>query len=162
MRRFVLITTAALLSAPPLRAQAASVNHLQWLGGCWERLSGATRSIEKWNPAVNGVMTGESHTYVNGSERETEKLRLFARGDSVVYEATPSGQRLTEFATASTEAPEITFSNSNHDFPQRIVYRRVGSDSMVARIEGDRAGRRRPVSFQFTRIPCPATGRNLG
>ena len=40
--------------------------------------------------------------------------------------------------------------------PQRIVYRRVGADSLIARIEGDRAGRRQPVTFPYRKVSCAA------
>ena len=150
---------ALILALVPVAAAAQPAAHLQnvrWLEGCWELTRGATRTVERWSAASGGVMTGESRSVRAGVERESEKLRLFVRGDTLVYEATPSAQRVTEFRATSTAGPEITFANPAHDFPQRIVYRQVSPDSMVARIEGDRDGRRGPVSFPFRRIACPA------
>ena len=49
----------------------------------------------------------------------------------------------------------VTFENLAHDFPQRVMYRRVGGDSLVARVEGTRAGRTRGVDFAYRRAACP-------
>jgi hypothetical protein len=130
---------------------------VQWLVGCWEMSRGTLRTIERWTAPTGNAMVGESRTTVSGTDRESEQLRLFSRGDTLVYESLPSGQTLTEFRLTSSGQGELTFANPAHDFPQRIIYRRVGADSLIARIEGDRAGRRAPVSFPFRRITCPAT-----
>ena len=68
-----------------------------------------------------------------------------------------TGPRRARFRTTTTTGNEITFANPEHDFPQLIVYRRVGADSLIARIEGDRAGRRQPVTFPYKKVPCSAT-----
>lgn len=43
-----------------------------------------------------------------------------------------------------------------HDFPQRVGYRLVSPDSLVAYIEGSvpGAGRTRRVEFPYRRAPC--------
>jgi hypothetical protein len=48
----------------------------------------------------------------------------------------------------------ITFSNPAHDFPQRIIYRRAGADSLHARIEGTRNGQPRGVDYAYVRVAC--------
>jgi hypothetical protein len=110
--------------------------------------------VERWAAPQNGEMAGSSRTFIGGAPRESERLRLFVRGDTFVYNAHPSGQQPTEFRAPSITDRELRFSNSAHDFPQHIVYERVGSDSLIARIEGDRAGRRAPVSYPFRRVEC--------
>src|SRR5262245_44191919 len=101
-------------------------------------------------------MTGASRTTVNGVPRESERLRMFVANDTLVYEALPSGQTLTHFKAKSVAERELVFENLAHDFPQRIIYRRSGADSVIARIEGDRAGQRQPVSYPFKRAECGA------
>jgi catechol 2,3-dioxygenase-like lactoylglutathione lyase family enzyme len=146
-----------LLAAPPLAAQRSRLEDVRWLEGCWQMTRGASLTMERWSAVAQGSMTGESRTRRDGVERESEKLRLFMSGDTLVYEATPSRQAMTRFGSLNTTGAEITFANPAHDFPQRIVYRRVSADSIVARIEGDRDGRRGPVAFAYARILCPAS-----
>jgi hypothetical protein len=50
------------------------------------------------------------------------------------------------------------FENLEHDFPQRIIYRRNQDGSLTARIEGDRGGRIVGMDFHFqpkAEITCP-------
>ena len=48
---------------------------------------------------------------------------------------------------------EARFENLEHDFPQRIIYRRDG-DSLTGRIEGVSMGKERAVDFPLKRVPC--------
>ena len=153
MRRY--LTIALLGLASPLAAQRSPVDNMQWLAGCWERSRGQSRTIERWTAPSGGEMIGESYSNASGEERTSERLRLFAVGDTLVYAATPTGQRMTEFRSPTSTGDEITFANPAHDFPQRIIYRRVPPDSLIARIEGDRNNRIQPVTFSFRKIECP-------
>ena len=155
MRAYLLAAMIGLAITAPLGAQQGSLDDVKWLQGCWELQRGTTRVVEKWTATDGNLMLGESRTTSSGVERESEKLRLFTRGDTLVYEATPGRQRMTEFKTTAWKGEEIIFANPAHDFPQRIVYRRVGTDSLLARIEGDRDGRRNPVTFRYARVSCP-------
>ncbi len=149
------LAVAALLALPlSLGAQGTPLQNVRWLEGCWQLVRGTTTTVERWFAPSNGEMSGESWTIANGAERPGETLKLFARGDTLVYQASPAGQATTQFRTTASSGAEIVFANPEHDFPQRIVYRRAGSDSVIARIEGDRAGRRQPVSFPYAKVPC--------
>ena len=151
--RAVVTATALIVGAGQAAAQESGLSKVAWLAGCWERALSNRRGVEVWEAPRAGVMSGGSFIVTDTSRRETEHLRLWAEGDTLVYEAHPSIQHRTAFR-ASTGSTEITFANPEHDFPQRIVYRKVGADSLIARIEGDRAGRRQPVSYPFRRVAC--------
>ena len=69
--------------------------------------------------------------------------------------AEPSGQAPADFEASAVSDSLITFENPAHDFPQRVIYRRRGSDSLIARIEGTRNGRVRGVDFPYARAACP-------
>ena len=152
------VIAATLLISSQAFAQG-KIDRVAWLAGCWEINSttaqgAARRVVERWSAPSGGEMAGHSRSSINGVPRESEKLRIFFSGDTIVYEAIPSGQTLTLFKAATFTDREIVFANPEHDFPQRIVYTRVGADSLVARIEGDRAGRRQPVSYPFRKAEC--------
>src|SRR5688572_2112685 len=101
-------------------AQSLKLSDLAWMEGCWEINRATSRTIEKWGAIANGQIAGESHTFAGGFERANERLRLITRGDTIIYEATPSGQARTEFRLQPF-AGEYVFANPDHDFPQRIV-----------------------------------------
>src|SRR5688572_22083680 len=150
-----LAVTLLLLAAPA--AAQSPLDRLAWLGGCWRRTAGggAVTIEEQWMAPRGGAMLGVSRTVRNGAVAEYEFLRIFAAGDTLVYDALPSGQARTEFrAHPAGDGAEVVFSNPAHDFPQRVAYRRVGADSIVARIEGTRGGQARAISFPFRRVAC--------
>ena len=151
MRKFLALLAAV---AAPLPAQSRTLVDLHWLAGCWERARPTSRMVELWTPAVNNVMTGTSYSVTDTSQRELEQLRLFVRGDTLIYEAHPSTQMMNEFKSTKISAQEIVFEDPEHDFPQKITYRRIGADSLIAVTEGDRAGRAQPITFAFRKAPC--------
>ena len=145
------------MSATPMAeaGQArSSVQDLGWLAGCWSRGSGALVMEEQWMRPRGGAMLGMSRTVRRDTMVEYEHLRIIERGGKAVYVAMPSGQVTTEFEAATTTDSLVTFENPAHDFPQRIIYRRRGADSLIARIEGMRAGQLRTVDFPFARVAC--------
>ena len=48
------------------------------------------------------------------------------------------------------EAPE-------HDFPQRVGYRRAGADSLLAWVEETTNGKLRRIEFPYRRVQCATT-----
>jgi len=99
-------------------------------------------------------MLGASRTTMGSATSEFEQLRLKAEGDRIVYVAAPSGQKETSFSSITIADTLMVFENTAHDFPQRIIYRRRGADSIIARIEGMRGGRLSGVDYPFRRVAC--------
>ena len=103
-------------------------------------------------------MVGASRTVSGGRARAFEHLRLRAAGDTLVYTAIPSGQTETHFRSVSVSAEGFTVENIEHDFPQRISYRRTGPDAMTARVEGPGPNGLRGFDIAFRRVRCEAGG----
>ena len=151
----LLIGATCLSAAPESRQPPGGIQRLAWLAGCWERGGGALIMEEQWMRPRGGAMLGMSRTTRRDTVVEYEHLRIFDRAGKTVYAAMPSGQALTEFETGSIGDTLVTFENAAHDFPQRIIYRRRGADSVIARIEGMRGGQLRGVDFPYRRVACP-------
>ena len=47
------------------------------------------------------------------------------------------------------------FEDPAHAFPQRVGYRRVGGDEMLAWVEGTVSGKARRQEFPYHRVDCP-------
>lgn len=125
------------------------------MAGCWIRRGATLVTEEQWMSPEAGTMLGMSRTTRDGKLTEYEFLRLFERDGRLVYNAMPSGQAPTEFTSTRVADSALVFENPAHDFPQRIIYRRVGADSLVARIEGPGPNGVRGVDFRFARASCP-------
>ena len=103
---------------------------------------------------AGGNMLGVSHTVAEGRTREFEFMRIMqdANGD-IFFVANPSGQRDARFKLTTSTKTEARFENPNHDFPQRIIYRREG-DTLLGRIEGTSKGTEKSADFPLKRVSC--------
>jgi hypothetical protein len=144
---------AASATAAPAAA-AADVSRLAWLTGCWELRTATRVTQESWIAPAGGLMLGTSRTVVRDVAREFEFLRIESRGGVATYVAQPNGGAATPFGATTVSDSAVTFENPQHDFPKRIMYRRVGADSLVARIEGPQGGQVRGIDFRMRRIGC--------
>lgn len=145
-----------LLKAPAAgHAQAAaSVEQVGWIGGCWARSAGTRLIEEQWMAPRAGLMLGMSRTVAGDTLREYEQVALFERDGRLVYAATPARQTPAEFTSIAVSDTAVTFENLAHDFPQRVIYRRRGADSLLARVEGMRGGQLRGADYPYGRVSC--------
>ena len=159
--RSLLITIAIAVSsvAQPAAAQRAGVvSRLAWVSGCWQRVARNGQTIdEQWMAPRAEMMLGMSRTVRGDSLIEYEQLRIFERGGRAVYYAAPVRQTPTEFVAASVSDTLVVFENPQHDFPQRIIYRKRGADSLIARIEGTANGMPRGIDFPYAKTRCPGS-----
>jgi hypothetical protein len=134
----------------------SAVQRLSWIAGCWRQTAGNRVVDEQWMAPRAGAMLGMSRTVRDDTVLvEFEQLRISDDAAGAVYHAQPSGQPAADFTAATVSDSMVTFANPAHDFPQRIIYRRRGSDSLIARIEGIRGGQSRGVDFPYVRVACP-------
>ena len=124
------------------------------MSGCWGSDDGKRQITEQWMKPAGNMMLGMSHTVVEGRTREYEFIRIVQEenGD-IVFVAQPSGQKEARFKLVSVSPNEARFENPEHDFPQRIIYRRDG-DSLTGRIEGVSRGKERAIEFPLKRVAC--------
>lgn len=133
---------------------AGGIASLSWLAGCWELRAGARVTEEQWMTPDGGVMLGLNRSVVRDTTREWEFLSIIEREGRLVLTAKPSRQAEASFTSEFVSDTSVLFTNPTHDFPQRIIYRRLGRDSLVARVEGLREGQMRGIDFPMRRVPC--------
>lgn len=99
-------------------------------------------------------MIGMSRTISGETTRAWEALRIVPKDGTLTYIAQPGGQNETPFAATLISDTLAVFENPAHDFPQRIAYRRVGTDSVVARISAVHNGQTRGMDIPMRRAVC--------
>lgn len=125
-----------------------------WLQGCW-RSESPTRVIEEnWTAPRGGAMIGIGSTVSGDSLLEYELVFLRGRGGVLTYEAHPARQATTTFTAREQTDSTIVFADPTHDYPQEVGYRSVGSDSLIAWIDGQLNGKSRRVEFRYRRVKC--------
>ncbi len=132
-----------------------TVADLGWLAGCWSSDGREAESGEQWMAPAGGTMLGVARTVRDSKTVAYEFLRIQEKDGTLVYVASPSGQSTTEFPLERITEDEVVFANPEHDFPQRIAYRRASDTSLLARIEGTVDGELRGIDFPMTRVACP-------
>ena len=143
-----LFVAAALSNAP----QAVEVDRLTWMTGCWVQMRANGRVDEQWMAPGGGMMLGMSRTLREGKLREFESMRIAPGPDGrLAYVAKPSSQAEAAFPLKEITADSVVFEEPAHGFPQRILYRRVDADTLIARIEGQINGQARAVDYPYTR-----------
>ena len=153
--RHLTLAVAALVLGASAPGPTARVTEVAWLAGCWEQAAGPRLVEEQWTRPRGGLMLGLGRTVRGDSLVEYEQTRIFERGGRLVFGASPSGQASAEFESIEVSDSSVTFENPAHDFPQRVMYRRRGADSLIARVEGTRGGKLRGVDFPYARVGCP-------
>jgi hypothetical protein len=156
---------SALLFAAPLPAQSTSA---PWMEGCWAD----GRVQESWTRLRDGTLLGAG-LMVRGDAREvSERLRLETARDRMTYIAEPTGQQRTRFPAVTANGDSLVVANADHDFPQRISYRRIGRDTMLVAVTGTEGGTPRGFGLTLVRradcaavaevgVATPASGSTL-
>ena len=134
--------------------EAPGVEGVAWLTGCWEAAAGERRTREVWMAPDGGLMVGMSRSVRGARATGFEFLLLGARDGGLVYRAHPSGQTPTDFPAVTVEPGTLVVANPDHDFPKRIVYRAVPSDSLYAEVFGEAEGGEPAFVLRYARVSC--------
>lgn len=138
-------------------ASGAEIGDVSWLSGCWASDGAEPGSGEQWTMPAGGSMFAVSRTVRGGKTTAFEFLRIIETEDGgLLYIALPSGQTLTTFVMISISPDEVVFENPDHDFPQRVAYRRAAGQ-LVGRIEGTINGQDRRIEFPMTAVDCTSS-----
>lgn len=102
-------------------------------------------------------MLGLSRTIRDGRTVAYEFLRIVeTENGRITYIASPSGQSTTTFSLLRMSDSEVVFENPAHDFPQRVIYRKLPDGGLLGRIEGSMNGEERHVDFPMQKAHCGA------
>ena len=136
-----------------LTLSAHEVEELGWLAGCWQGEAGPVKYEEQWMRPGGGLMLGMSRT-VRGDKAVSQEFLSISSKSGVVYYTARVGTSTTPFKLIRLADSEAVFENPEHDFPQRIIYRKKDG-GLHARIEGSEKGKTKSQDFPMRRATCP-------
>jgi hypothetical protein len=133
------------------------LDKLSWLEGGWEGITEEVVMRESWTKVNDKLMTGEGYVLAGTDTVFRESLKLMTVNDSMIYYvvAIPGVPDSTNFILSKYENDEAVFENPEHDFPQRIVYKKVNNDSVYAYIEGQTDKGLKRDEYPYKRISSP-------
>ncbi|MGD2089822.1 MAG: DUF6265 family protein [Candidatus Aminicenantes bacterium] len=132
----------------------SGLHKLHWLVGQWKGQLGKNTYYESWKPTNHGPLEGRA-SMVNpqGKTSFTEVLRIDKIGSHIAYIAVVNKNNPVLFTlienSEENNKPKWVFENKEHDFPQRIIYIRESSDSLLARVEGVLKGKKEQDEFRL-------------
>ena len=119
------MVVAALLLALSATARAGELP--DWLTGEWLQVRDDRWTEEVWTLPRGGVMIGVGRTGRGGVLRSWEVMRIVRAADgSLAFHGAPEGGAATIFPAIAEGVRDISFANTDHDYPQRIRYWREG------------------------------------
>jgi len=151
-------TASVTMPAAPATEAAASTpasdEALAWLEGRWCGSDEDQQIEETWFSPKQDETTGMSRTIAGGRVISFEYMRIASLDGVQTLIAQPDGNPPTKFARTDGGEGWIRFENKQHDYPQRIEYKREG-DSLEAEIGGPGAeGKEEVISYRYA--PCKA------
>ena len=129
----------------------ANLEKANWFIGEWGSKSAEGELTERWNKENDSVYHGESYFVVGSKDTVfAEHVRLEEANGKLAYTVTVPGQnneKPVRFEMTSGNGNQIIFENPQHDYPNKIIYNKIGNDSLVAEISGIQKGK--PASEKF-------------
>jgi hypothetical protein len=161
----VLATLALPAATAPAAAQESQPRRplaaLAFMAGCWRGDAGVDRTIEEqWTAADSDVMLATTRFLDDntGRTRGWEFSRIVADSAGITLLPAPRGNQQGSFRLAASGAGEARFEDPAHDFPRRILYRRLDARTLGVRIDGGE-GSEEGTEWRLESVPCPAPGR---
>ncbi|MFO1304278.1 MAG: DUF6265 family protein [Burkholderiales bacterium] len=159
----IVLSAAAMAQAPvpdTVKLDTNAMQELAWVYGCWGGKVNGRDFREQWMPLRGNALLGLGSTEFEGKLQSYEFLRIEQRPDGIFYVAKPSDQAEAAFKLVSAVKDNremhttFTFENAQHDFPQRIIYRRGTEGWLYASIEGKLQGQDKTITYPYRRIDC--------
>lgn len=133
----------------------AHMDKANWLIGKWGHTSKEGTLTETWVKTNDSVYKGATYFVVGGKDTVfAETVDLIQENDKLAYIASVPGQnkeKPVRFDMTSISDNTIIFENPAHDYPNKIVYNKIGNDSVFAEIFGVQKGKPATEKFAMKR-----------
>jgi hypothetical protein len=124
---------------------------MNWLIGNWENEMPEGVLTETWTKENDSTFSGTTYFIINKEDTvHSETIILKQLNDELVYRPTVKGQNNDEpvdFKLSSESENSFSFENPKHDYPQKIVYKKVNETNLVATISGMQQGKQSTESY---------------
>ena len=135
--------------------QKADFNKATWLLGTWENKTARGSMYETWKKVSDRELAGKSYALNENDTIVFETVQLIQNEKGMFYIPTVKNQNNgmpITFTLTKISDTSMTFENSQHDFPQKISYTKITTDSLVAEISGIRNGSKRSQTFPMKKL----------
>lgn len=142
------------VSRTTVASRTQPINRAAWLIGAWENKSARGILYESWVRRDDSTFAGKSYFLKEKDTVILETVYIGQRHADLFYIPTVKGQNNEQpvtFTLTSSSDTQLVFENAAHDFPQKITYTRISSDSLLAEISGIVKGQSKSQRFPMRR-----------
>jgi hypothetical protein len=128
-------------------------NQLRFFEGNWKVEN--SNLMEKWQLSGEDVYVGKSYTVLGKDTILNETIQLIFDRENIWCKVQVQDQntgRTIPFRLTKCQASVFVFENPAHDYPQKIGYRRIGNDKILAWIEGQQNGKMHKSEWAMRRV----------
>lgn len=133
-----------------------NMKKFSWLVGSWQAQSNRGVITENWRALNDSTFIGENKILRNNGETSlVEKLTFTFRNGEYYYTPTVIGQNDNKpipFKITSFSEAGFVSENQEHDFPKRIIYKLISTDTIHAVIDAGPDEPRKKADFFYSRI----------
>ena len=122
--------------------------------GEWENVTPEANFKEIWKQENDSTYLASSFITIKKDTVFFENIVLQQKNDSLFYTVSIKGEnkeKAVSFYMTSNENENLTFENPKHDYPNKIVYKKINNDSLVATIYGIKNGKVAKEDFPMKR-----------
>lgn len=126
-----------------------------WFLGRWENNSSEGNLSECWKKLNDSTFFGESYFVIENDTVFAETIQLEERNGQLSYIVTVPNQnkeKPVSFKLTENSKNTLIFENSKHDYPNKIIYNQIGTDSLVAEISGMKDGKLKNEFFKMKKV----------
>ncbi len=147
----LLAVSAVVISCKNNSMEFEKINCLE---GNWQNISDSSKFYENWKKINDSLFDGEAFVIAGNDTVFNEKMSIEKSGENIFYNATVSDQNEAKpisFKLIYFFKTEMIFENKEHDFPNKITYKKISDDLLTVKIEGKQKGRNHFEYFSFER-----------
>lgn len=128
-----------------------------WIIGKWKAQDSTTTLVETWSKLNDSTLQSFVWTYVGSDSILSETLQIEFNNQHTVFKPIQIGNQTDikiAFELKSNDSNELIFENVKNDFPQRVSYKKINNDSIVATISNfePKDSNNRVVSWGYKRV----------
>jgi len=148
----VIVVCVLFLSCQPSSDKKfEQLEKMNWLVGQWENKMPEGILTETWTKTNDSTFSGTSYFIINKNDTvHSETIFLTQLKDELIYSPTVKGQnddKSVDFILTSNIENSFVFENPKHDYPKKIVYKKVAENGLITTISGMQQGKQSNESY---------------
>ncbi|WP_293871882.1 DUF6265 family protein [Flavobacterium sp.] len=128
---------------------------MNWILGKWEQKLPNGTVKETWTKENDSTFTNESY-FINAKDTvHFESIKLMQTKKHLIYKSTVIGQNNDEpvdFKQTSVTENIFIFENQKHDYPQKIIYKKITENNFIETISGKQDNKKFQESYSLKKF----------